>query len=145
MNDYPVLEKYPVIHTQDVQWGEMDALGHVNNTVYFRYFETARAKYLEKLSYADLSFDDDIGPIVASLSSDFLAPVSYPDTLHIGTGVKGMGHSKFEMEYTLVSEDLGEAAAEGHCVIVCCDYESMKPVRLPDSLRDKIEEFEEHI
>jgi acyl-CoA thioester hydrolase len=143
MKDHPELESYPVVHTREVQWGEMDALGHVNNTVYFRYFETARIKYFEAMGFEDLSFDDSVGPIVANLSTDYRKPVQYPDTIHIGTGVTDMGNSRFDMEYTLVSEELETVAAEGECVIVSFDFADQKPVRVPDYLREKIEEFED--
>lgn len=142
MEDHEALREYPVVHTREVQWGEMDALGHVNNTVYFRYFETARVKYFEAMGYEDLAFSESVGPIVASLSTDYLKPVEYPDTIHIGTSITDMGSSRFDMEYTLVSEQWGEPAAEGECVIVSFDFVEGKPVRVPDDLREEIGDFE---
>jgi len=143
MEDHPALEEYPFVHSRDVQWGEMDALGHVNNTVYFRYFETARINYFEAMGFEDLAFDETVGPILASLSTNYRKPVQYPDTVHLGTSVTDLGNSRFDMEYTLVSESLEEVAAEGECVLVSYDFAEEEPVRVPTELRDKINEFED--
>ncbi len=142
MEDHSALEKYAFVHSREVQWGEMDALGHVNNTVYFRYFETARVKYFEAIGFDDLAFDETVGPILASLSTDYRKPVEYPDTVHLGTAVTDMGNSRFDMEYTLVSESMEEVAAEGECVLVSYDFAEEEPVRVPQELRNKIEEFQ---
>jgi acyl-CoA thioester hydrolase len=143
MEDHPALEEYSFVHSREVQWGEMDALGHVNNTVYFRYFETARIKYFEAMGFEDLAFDETVGPILASLSTDYRKPVEYPDTVHLGTAVTDLGNSRFDMEYTLVSESLETVAAEGECVLVSYDFAEGDPVRVPQELKDAIEEFEE--
>ncbi|MFB6344256.1 MAG: acyl-CoA thioesterase [bacterium] len=143
--DHPELEDYPVIKPIEVRWGEMDAFGHVNNVKYFRYFEQARIYYFEAIGLGDMKFDDSVGPILANVSSDFEHPVEYPDTLHFGTRVSEFGQSRFDMEYTAVSESDGVVAARGECVIVTFDFERQKPVRIPDPLKEHILDLEDDL
>ncbi|MBP8100130.1 MAG: acyl-CoA thioesterase [Acinetobacter sp.] len=71
---------YPVIYNQNVAWGDMDAFGHVNNTVYYRYIESARICYFDQLNI----FEQDVYTVVASSQCKYLSPVVYPDQLKIG-------------------------------------------------------------
>ena len=73
------IEEYAVIVKQDVIWGDMDAFSHVNNTVYFRYFEDARMAFFEKTGVIAHMDSTNIGPILASTQCQFRAPLSYPD------------------------------------------------------------------
>lgn len=71
------LTDYPVIYEQNVAWGDMDAFGHVNNVIYYRYIESARICYLDVLNIFKL----DINTVVASSQCKYLKPVFYPDQL----------------------------------------------------------------
>jgi acyl-CoA thioester hydrolase len=77
------LADYPVVIEIPVAWGEMDAYGHVNNIVYFRYFETARIVYFGKLESPDFVNRNPLGPILASTSCRFRAPLAFPDHLQV--------------------------------------------------------------
>ena len=78
------LEKeYPVVLSQDVIWGDMDAFGHINNTVYFRYFEDARIAYFDKIGVHEQKKQFDTGPILARTHCNFRLPLDYPDRIHI--------------------------------------------------------------
>ncbi len=131
--------RYPVQVELAVAWGEMDALGHVNNVVYFRYFESARIAYFSRLG---ASFSP-AGPIVASASCDFLAPLAYPDTLRVGVGVTRVGTTSFTMRYELTSRARGLVAARGRTVCVWYDYALGAKARLPDPLRVRLDELED--
>ena len=74
------LASFPSVTPIDVAWGDMDAFGHVNNTRYFRYFETARIAYFTVINV----LEQRIGPITASTSCRFRAPVTFPDRLLVG-------------------------------------------------------------
>jgi len=74
-----LMDGYPVVIEVPVAWGEMDAFGHVNNIVYFRYFESARLAYFYKLDLIDMMTKTGIGPILASTSCRFKIPLTYPD------------------------------------------------------------------
>ena len=70
---------YPIVLQQDVIWGDMDAFGHVNNTVYFRYFEDARIAYFDEIGINDFKEKSQLGPILATTHCNFKCPLEYPD------------------------------------------------------------------
>ncbi|MCI0380010.1 MAG: acyl-CoA thioesterase, partial [Gemmataceae bacterium] len=79
-----LLAGYPVIITQPVVWGDMDAYQHVNNTVYFRYFENARLEYFRRLDWFTFERETGIGPILQATHARFRIALAYPDSVSIG-------------------------------------------------------------
>jgi acyl-CoA thioester hydrolase len=136
------LALYPVVAEVPVVWGEMDAFGHVNNIVYFRYFETARIAYFEKLNVPEFLARDPVGPILAETSCRFRAALSYPDTVSIGARVENVGEDRFIMRYAVFSHRLGRLAAEGEGVMVCYDYRQNHKASVPAKLRQRIAALE---
>ncbi len=136
------LAGYPVIVETPVAWGEMDAFGHVNNIVYFRYFETARIAYFERLGVPEFLGRDPVGPILAETTCRFRAALSYPDTVSIGVRVVSVGEDRFVMRYIVVSHRLDRVAAEGEGTMVCYDYVRNRKAPVPEKLRRRIEEIE---
>src|ERR1700745_2673797 len=98
-----LLSKFPVIVRQQVVWGDMDAYRHVNNVVYFRYFENARLEYFRRLDWFDLERDTGVGPILHSTERRFRPPLPYPDTVSIGARVAALGQDRFELEHVVWS------------------------------------------
>jgi acyl-CoA thioester hydrolase len=137
-----VLADYPVVMETPVAWGEMDAFGHVNNIVYFRYFETARIAYFEKLDVPEFLGRDPIGPILAETTCRFRAALSYPDTVSIGARVASIGEDRFVMRYVVFSHRLGRLAAEGEGTLVCYDYRANRKAAVPENLKQRIAELE---
>ena len=131
-----------VVMSIPVAWGEMDALGHVNNTVYFRYFESARINYFGKLDIIGYMSETGIGPILASTECRYKFPLHYPDTVMVGTKILSMEEDRFVMGYEVFSATHKRIAADGEGVIVTYDYHNNKKVNIPDVLRTKIMEFE---
>jgi len=136
------LADYPVVIEIPVAWGEMDAYGHVNNIVYFRYFETARMAYFEKLASPDFVGRNPLGPILASTSCRFRAPLAFPDRLSVGARVARVDEDRFVMFYAVYSHSLQRIAAEGEGTIVCFDYRENRKAPLPAELRLRISELE---
>ena len=136
-----LLETYPAKLKLSVAWGQMDAFGHVNNTVYFRYFESARIQYFEDLKLEGFMKEGGIGPILAHTSCQFLKPLTFPDEILVGTKVLSVGRSSFIMEHKIVSDRLGEVA-KGEAVVVMVDYVKGEKVMLPDELKRAVEGFE---
>lgn len=125
-----------------VTWGEMDAFGHVNNTVYFRYFETARIKYFEEIGLTEMLSSVGIGPILADTSCKYQKPLFYPDNLTVGTRVISMGNSSIVMEHLVVSDKVG-VAAYGQAVVVIYDYDKAMKTAIPDFVRSAILKLED--
>jgi len=124
-----------------IAWGDMDALKHVNNILFFKYFETARIKYFEKAGFIETMEKDSIGPILASISAKFIKPLFYPDTVTVGTRVSAIEPTHFIMEYIIESKSKGIAAL-GESKLVAYDYRSLKKTALPDIVRNKIREID---
>ncbi|MBZ0113085.1 MAG: acyl-CoA thioesterase [Thermoanaerobaculia bacterium] len=134
-----LLGSYPVAVTFPVHWNEMDALGHVNNTRYFVWFESARMALFEALEL-DLTGSPRVGPILAHTECSFRRPVTYPSRLIVATRIGRIGTSSFTMNYCAVEESAPELpVAEGSGVIVLYDYEAHAKVEIPESLRRELE------
>ncbi len=132
------LKGYPVTVEIPVAWGEMDAFGHVNNTVYFRYFETARIRYFETIGYIGAAGDPAPGPILAHADCRFRLPLTYPDRVRVGARVTDVTGQGFLMHYRAVSLAHGKVAAEGTGRIVSFDYARQAKAPLPAEVADAI-------
>ncbi len=135
-------EGFPVWITLPIQWGDQDAFGHVNNTVYFRWFESARIAYGRLVDPEETGDEHKIGPILAAITCDYRQQLRFPDTVHIGARITRIGRSSVSMEHRIVSERLKGVAAEGHSTLVTFDYAAQKSVPLPPVQRARIEQIE---
>ena len=126
-----------------VQWGDMDAYGHVNNTVFFRYFESARIAYLDRCGFLDSYDRDKVGVILHSTECRFRQPLFYPDTVLVGGRARDVATDRFTMGYVVVSTATDRVAGEGSGVIVSYDYDRREKRPLPDDVRRNIEELEQ--
>lgn len=136
------LSGFPVRVQIPVQWGEMDAYEHVNNVVFFRYFESARVEYLERCGFNDSYREERIGAILHSTSCRFRRALVYPDRVSVGARATGMEEDRFTMRYRVVSHDQDEVVAEGEGVVVSFDYEAGAKTPIPESVRQGVRELE---
>src|SRR5271155_1637530 len=113
-----LLKGYPVIVVQAVAWGEMDAYQHVNNVVYFRYFENARLAYVQAVGWPEFEQATGIGPILAATQARFRRALTYPDTIAIGTRLHGFTEDRVQIAHRIVSQRLADVATEGQGTIV---------------------------
>jgi acyl-CoA thioester hydrolase len=139
---HELLNGFPVVIELPVQWGEMDAYGHVNNAVLFRYFESARMAYFQRCGFTGSYERDQIGAILHSTSCRFRRPLFCPDTALVGTRVSDIGDDRVTMEYRVVSRSRNETAAEGSAIIVSYDYRQGRKAPLPPAVRDAIMKIE---
>ena len=137
------LAGFPVIIETPIAWGEMDALGHVNNIVYFRYFESARIAYFEKLKFWEFMNQTGVGPILASIQCRFRIPLKYPDVVSVATRISRTEQDRFVMEYRAVSHKFQAIAAEGESVVVSYNYRENKKSPLPEEMKQRILKLEE--
>jgi acyl-CoA thioester hydrolase len=136
------LEAFPIVITLPVAWGEMDAFQHVNNSVYFRYFESARIAYFERLEFMEHMQATGVGPILASTQCRFRIPLTYPDMVRVGAKISEISNDRFVMRYAVVSQRLQKLAAEGEGVIVSFDYRQNQKAPLPEVIRQRIAALE---
>ena len=138
----PLLAGFPVVVELAVAWGEMDAYRHVNNVVYFRYFENARLEYFRRLDWFAYERQTSIGPILAATQARFRKPLTYPDTVSVTARVIGVEEDRFHMEHRVVSHRLAAVAAEGQGTVVTFHYGEGRKVPVPEELRRRIEGLE---
>lgn len=133
------LSRWPVTIELPVSWGDMDAFSHVNNTVYLRWFESARIAYFERIGVLETMKAQGVGPILARATIDFRLPVTYPDRVRVSATVTRLGNTSFVMGYRATSEKWGEkVVAEGEGIIVMVDYRGGQKVPLDEGLRAAI-------
>src|SRR5262249_30843986 len=137
-----LLVGFPVVIELPVVWGEMDSYRHVNNVVYFRYFESARLEYFRRMGWFEYEKEHGIGPILAATQARFRRPLTYPDTISVGARISAIGEDRCTMDYRLVSHRLEDVAAEGHGTIVTYHYGEGKKVPVTEELRRRITELE---
>jgi acyl-CoA thioester hydrolase len=137
-----LLADFPVVIVQPVQWGEQDSLGHVNHVTYFRWYESARIAYFLRIGLMDMHKHERIGPIIASVASDYRRQLNYPDTVCIGVRITRIGRSSLDMEHKIFSQNEGVLAAEGKSTLVVFDYQTNKSHPVPARIRHAIESLE---
>ncbi|MCB0553075.1 MAG: acyl-CoA thioesterase [Phaeodactylibacter sp.] len=140
------LHGFPVRVNIDVQWGEMDLAGHVNNVIYLKWFEHARVAYLDRLGYpivADPAREGLPGVILAKQDCKYLLPVDYPDTITLGIRVTELLEDRFNMHCAMFSQRHQRLAAIANAMMVTFDYRSRSKAPLPDSLRQGILQLEQ--
>jgi acyl-CoA thioester hydrolase len=128
------VERYPITVEIPVAWGEMDAFQHVNNIVYFRYFETARIALFEETGFVGPATGEGVGPILAATDCRFRIPLTYPDTVTAAAWVGDIGDDRFVMKYAVFSHRHMAVAAEGSGRIVAFDYGRGAKAPLPERI-----------
>ena len=130
-------DKKITVHQQEVTvaWGDMDALGHVNNVRYFDYFQEARIQWLSSIG---LDLGQKTGPVVIHIACTFLKPVVYPATLTLESRLHSLGRTSLMMDHDLFEKD--KIMAQGVCKIVWVDYLANKPVPFPEEIRQLLGE-----
>ncbi len=116
-----------------VRWGDLDAYGHVNNTLYFRYFEETRFLWLLEKG---IPVQGETHPVVVTAGCTFLRPIFHPETLRIDVYVSEPGRSSFMAKYKVYTASQPESpAAEGYSKVVWVRSVDGKSVPLPDAVR----------
>ncbi len=130
--DYPHLSSIPT------RWHDNDVYGHVNNVVFYAFFDTAINTWLIEQGGLDIHRGQTIGLCVES-HCEFRAPLSFPATIEAGLRVGRLGRSSVRYELAIFAAGAEQAAAEGHFVHVFVDRETRRPVELTGRLREALE------
>jgi len=133
--DYGCIVKIPV------RWGDMDAVGHVNNAAYFTYCESARIAYFDRLGVGAFATAPS-GPALVHAALDFRRQVRYPAVLDIGARVVEVRTRSFRMDYAIFYEATDSVVADGTSVVVWTDYAAGRAIGIPDAVRAAIETLE---
>ena len=119
-----------------VRWGDMDAMGHVNNTVYFRYMEQARIGWFDALVPEQDAWKST-GIVIVNASCNFKRPINYPGTVEVKVFAGPPGGSSVATYYDLLVDDI--LYADGAAVVVFIDMQKQKPIRIPDDIRRRLQ------
>lgn len=131
----------PYTHRERVRFGDLDAMRHLNNVVFLRYFETARIGYLRELSPAHDPANpeaDRSGLIFAECHISYRAPAYFDEPVDVICSVGEVRRSAFRVDFTMRVDD--RTIAESHGWLVGYDYERQEAARLPEALRERLEQ-----
>ncbi len=129
---------YRAWRTIPTRWADNDAYGHVNNVVYYAWFDTAVNAWLVEAGLLDIEAGNQIG-LVAETGCRYFATLSFPDVAEVGIAVERLGTSSVTYRLGIFAEGQGSAAAEGYFTHVYVDRTSRKPKPLPEAWRVRLE------
>jgi len=123
--------------TFPIRWGDMDALGHVNNIMYFRYFEQVRLDWYGSLGNTSLGTENK-GLVIVDNHAEYLQPLVYPATITVSMGAHTPGRSSFDSTYTIADDN--QLYTRGSAKVVWVDLTKNKSTRMPDKVRQLLME-----
>jgi acyl-CoA thioester hydrolase len=131
-------DRYRLFLTIPTRWMDNDVYGHVNNVVYYSYFDTVVNGYLISSGALDIEKSQVVG-LVVETRCRYFKPIIFPDTVSAGLRVARLGNSSVRYEIGIFRNDEDAAAAQGHFVHVYADRETRKPASLPPEMRAALE------
>ncbi|NEX61140.1 acyl-CoA thioesterase [Noviherbaspirillum galbum] len=132
---------YKHFHPITTRWMDNDAYGHVNNVVYYSWFDTAVNQFLIVNGALEIERSPVIG-LVIETQCNYFAPVAFPDQVSAGIRVSKLGKSSVRYEVGIFRGDEQSAAAQGHFVHVYVDRETRRPAAIPDAMRQLLQRIE---
>ena len=140
MNDF--LAQHSISTDIQVAWGEMDALQHVNNSVYFKYFETARLDLFNQINLLDDLKTTGVGPVLSETNARFKRPVTFPDSIVVGVKISDINEDRFVMHYTVFSKAQQAVTTIGWAKVVMFNFKTGKKAKLTPELLSALLEHE---
>ncbi|MEP5763436.1 MAG: thioesterase family protein [Halieaceae bacterium] len=129
---------YPRFYPLTTRWSDNDIYGHVNNVVYYSYFDSVANRYLIEQGGLDIQNAPVVGFVVNS-GCQYLSPITYPEPIEAGLRVDKLGNSSVQYGIGIFREGDSVPAAYGHFVHVFVDRASNKPITIPEALRTALE------
>ena len=131
-------DAYRHFTTISTRWADNDAYGHVNNTVYYEWFDTVVNEWLIGQGLLDIDAGSPIG-LVVQTGCSYFAPLSFPGDVEVGLGVERLGASSVTYRIGVFASGTTEPAAQGNFTHVYVDRDSRRPTALPDGWRRTLE------
>mgnify|MGYP000312534203 CR=1 FL=1 len=135
-------EQFAYWVTIPTRWGEMDALGHINHAMYFRYLEEGRTGWIAKMCNDYDGLWEKEGLILADIQCSYIRQLRHPVTVEVGTRIVKIGKSSMTIQGAVFVEGEGSPAAVSRGIVVWFDYASQKTAPVPDWLRQRIRDVE---
>lgn len=137
MSEATLRTEFPTLRTISTRWEDEDVYGHVNNVVYYSYFDTAVNGYLMEATGTDIRKLDAVGLVVETQCS-YKRSLGFPEDVQAGIAVTKIGGTSIIYRIGLFQGDSDEPAAIGKFVHVYVDAETRKAVRIPQSIKDAV-------
>jgi len=123
-------KKFTSFESIEMRWVDLDSLGHVNNAVIVTYFETARAKFIQKWGISKMIF------ILASIKVDYIQQINYPNNLIIGQKIKKVGTKSLTLQSALFLNKNTTPAAIAEVILVAFDYKKQLSIKIPNQVKE---------
>jgi acyl-CoA thioester hydrolase len=137
-DDTPTIDDYPHVADVTTRWNDNDVYGHVNNVIFYSYFDSVANAYLIEEGGLDIHGSDVIGLVVES-GCKYHAPIEYPARLRIGLRVDRLGNSSVTYGLGVFTDAMEDAVAHGYFSHVFVDRESRRPTAIPVGLREALQ------
>ena len=129
---------YRIFRNITLRWADNDAYGHVNNTVYYEWFDSAVNQWLVEQGLLNISDGDPIG-LVVETGCAYFAPLSFPGDVEVGIAVERLGNTSVTYRIGVFGAGSNDASAQGHFTHVYVDREGRRPAELPGEWRSRLE------
>ncbi len=139
-SEIPDRSSYRLIYSLTTRWGDNDIYGHINNVIYYSYFDSVVNRYLIEEAGLDINTGEVVGYVVSS-GCDYHAPISYPEQIEAGIRVDKLGNTSVTYGVAIFKAGESVAAAHGHFVHVFVDKREQKAVPIPAKLRSALEKL----
>jgi acyl-CoA thioester hydrolase len=137
-----LLENYPVVWTETLQWGDMDMFNHINSIHYFRYFENARIAYLKKLDILDRLKSASLAIVVRDQGCRYKAPLKFPDTISVGISAVSIEPDRLTFKYDIISQYSELITTTGTSTMVVINSSTGRQSNMPDDVAEEIGRLE---
>lgn len=124
-----------------IRFNDLDAYRHVNNNVYFSFYDVGKESYFADVLHSEFS-EQPVVPIIANISADFIEPILYGDEIVIETRVSHLGTKSFTLQQRAVNEKTGRVVCQSQTVMVCVNVKTQQTTEIPENYRASIEAFE---
>ena len=144
LDDYRKMQRSDFTYFLDIatRWGDEDPFGHINNTIYARYYESARIDYSEKNLQLTFSAGSKDSIITADLQIAYLQQLHYPSDIEVGSRISSMGNSSLVMDAAIFLKGSDKLINTSRAILVWFDFKANKPKRIPQKSRELIFAFE---
>ena len=142
LNKPSALADFPVVLHLPIQWSDLDAYGHVNNLVYLKWFEDARAAYATQVGVEVVPTGKGIGAVLSDIECTYSRQLKYPGHIYAGVSAREVTMSCVKLGFRIVCSATGVPVAEGGCTAVLYDHVADKPVAVPEEVLIAIEQLE---
>ena len=143
LDDYRQMERSDFNHflQENTRWGDTDMLGHINNVLYARYYESARTSYLREVLEIDFINNDRTGIILADMKISYLQQLHHPAAMRIGARISRLGGSSLQLDAAVFVEN-DKPISTSRATLVWFDYASNRTLKIPQEVREIIGVYE---